>query len=35
VNKGAILICRTPVPATLLAAVGTWMKVVFPAAKAA
>lgn len=35
VNKGAILICRTPVPATLLAAVGTWMQVVFSAAKAA
>lgn len=35
VNKNAILIGRTPVPATLLAAVGTWMEVVVPANKAA
>jgi hypothetical protein len=35
VNGGAILTCRTPVPARLLAAIGTWMQVVLPAAKAA
>jgi hypothetical protein len=35
VNKGAILTCRIPVPAVLLSAVGTWMQVVVPAAKAA
>jgi hypothetical protein len=35
VKRNAILICRTPVPAKLLAAVGTWMEVVIPAGKAA
>jgi hypothetical protein len=35
VNKNAVLLHRIPVPAVLLAAVGTWVKIVPPAAKAA
>jgi hypothetical protein len=35
VNKNAILWRRVPVPAALLAAVGTWMQIVLPDAEAA